>query len=63
MSKTVFDLEDSVMYVKGVGPARAKALEKLHIFTKRDLLMHYPRAYEDQRDVTKIANVSASRRY
>ena len=57
MSKTVFDLEDSVMYVKGVGPARAKALEKLHIFTKRDLLMHYPRAYEDQRDVTKIANV------
>lgn len=57
MSRTVFELSDSVMYVKGVGPTRAKALEKLNIVTKRDLLMHYPRTYEDQRQVTKICNV------
>lgn len=57
MSKTVFELADSVMYVKGVGPTRAEALEKLNIVTKRDLLTHYPRTYEDHRHITKIANV------
>ncbi len=55
MSKTEFEFTDSVMYVKGVGPQRAKALEKLNIFTKYDLLTHYPRAYEDQRYITPIA--------
>ena len=56
MSKTEFEFTDSVMYVKGVGPNRAKALEKLNIFTKYDLLTHYPRTYEDQRYITPIRN-------
>ncbi len=50
-----FNFEDSVMYVKGVGPLRAKALEILNIRTMYDLLTHYPRSYEDQRNVTPIA--------
>ncbi len=51
-----FNFEDSVMYVKGVGPARAKALESLNIRTMYDLLTHYPRSYEDQRNITPIAH-------
>ena len=45
------------MYVKGVGPRRAAALAKLNIFTKYDLLTHYPRAYENHSSLTKIADV------
>lgn len=52
-------LGDSVKFVKGVGPTRAESLAKLRIFTKRDLLAHYPRAYEDQSRVTPIAEVQA----
>ncbi|MBR0062076.1 MAG: DNA helicase RecG, partial [Selenomonadaceae bacterium] len=57
MSYGNFELTDNVMYVKGVGPRRAKALEKLNIFTKYDLLTHYPRDYEDNTSLTKICNV------
>lgn len=56
MSKTEFEFTDPVMYVKGVGPTRAKAMENLNIFTKYDLLTHYPRAYENQNQITPIAN-------
>ena len=55
MSKYEFKFTDPVMYVKGVGPNRAKAMENLNIFTKYDLLTHYPRAYEDQSQLTPIA--------
>ena len=57
MSKTEFELTDSVMYVKGVGPRRAAALEKLNIRTKYDLLTHYPRSYENHSDLTAIADI------
>ena len=40
-------LDDSVQYLKGVGPALAKKFEKLGIRTVRDLLGHYPRRYID----------------
>ena len=57
MSKTEFELTDNVMYVKGVGPRRAQALEKLGIVTKYDLLTHYPRNYENHSSLTKIADI------
>lgn len=57
MSKTEFELTDNVMYVKGVGPRRATALEKLGIVTKYDLLTHYPRAYENHTSLNKIADI------
>ena len=57
MSKTEFEFTDNVMYVKGVGPNRAKALEKLNIRNMYDLLTHYPRAYENHSSLTKICNV------
>ena len=40
-------LDDSVQYLKGVGPAFAKKFAKLGIVTVRDLLLHYPRRYID----------------
>ncbi len=52
-----FRLTDDVMYVKGVGERRAIALEKLNIYTKYDLLTHYPRTYENYSNLTKIADV------
>ena len=57
MSKTQFELTDNVMYVKGVGPKRAQLLEKLDIFTKYDLLTHYPRNYENHTTLTKIDDI------
>ena len=57
MSREQFELTDEVMYVKGVGPKRAAILAKLNIFTKYDLLTHYPRAYENHSSLTKISDI------
>ena len=40
-------INDSVQFLKGVGPAFAKKFEKLGILTIRDLLLCYPRKYID----------------
>ena len=40
-------LDDSIQYLKGVGPALAKKFAKLGVHTVRDLLFHYPRRYVD----------------
>lgn len=37
-----------VQNIKTVGPRRAASLQKLGIFTVRDLLYHFPRRYEDR---------------
>ena len=39
----------SLQYLKGVGPERAKLLEQIGLHTVKDLLMYYPRRYEDRR--------------
>ncbi len=44
------DLRQPVQYLKGVGPQRAKALERLGIKTLADLLHYYPRAWEDRHE-------------
>ena len=54
MSYNEFELTDDIMYLKGVGPKRATALEKLGISTFYDFLTHYPRGYEDERTLTAI---------
>ena len=38
-----------LQYLKGVGPERAKQLEQLGIQNVHDLLIYYPRRYEDRR--------------
>ncbi|MFH2202484.1 MAG: ATP-dependent DNA helicase RecG [Elusimicrobiota bacterium] len=41
-------LEESVQYIKGVGPKRAALMDRLNIRTLRDLLAHLPRAWENR---------------
>lgn len=38
-----------LQYLKGVGPERARQLEQLGIHNVHDLLLYYPRRYEDRR--------------
>ena len=49
--------ETSIQYLKGVGPARKKTLERLGINTLEDLLYLFPRRYEDRRQMTPLSNL------
>ena len=51
----MIDLEKDVKYIKGVGPNRVKLLNKLGIFTLKDLITYYPRTYEDRSKPKNIA--------
>ena len=46
--KGMIDLDKDVKYIKGVGPSRVLLLNKLGIFTLKDLITYYPRTYEDR---------------
>ncbi|HWJ02040.1 MAG TPA: ATP-dependent DNA helicase RecG [Verrucomicrobiae bacterium] len=46
-----------IQYLKSVGPQRAKLLARLGINTVEDLLNHFPRRYEDRRNVKQICQV------
>jgi len=48
------DLDKNVQFVKGVGSNRVKLLNKLGIFTLRDLITYYPRNYEDRGKAKKL---------
>ncbi|CAN5854248.1 ATP-dependent DNA helicase RecG [soil metagenome] len=50
-------LDQSVQFLKGVGPRRADALARLGVHTARDLLFHVPRRYEDASTVSRIGSV------
>ena len=47
-------LTDPVTILRGVGPARAKQLQALNIFTLEDLICHFPRGYEDRTQLVTI---------
>ena len=51
------DLSKNVQYIKGVGEARAKLLNRLGIFTLQDLIEYYPREHEDRSIPKKIAEL------
>ena len=44
----MLDLNKDVKYIKGVGPTRVQLLNRLGIFTLKDLITYYPRTYEDR---------------
>lgn len=52
----MIDLSQDVQYIKGVGPNRAVLLNKLGIYTLKDLITYYPREYEDRSKPKKIAD-------
>ncbi len=53
------ELEQSVMYLAGVGPKSAEKLAKLGIITVRDLLYYYPREHIDYARQAKIRELKA----
>jgi ATP-dependent DNA helicase RecG len=50
-------LDTPVMYLKGVGPVRAEALQRLGVVTAGDLLYHIPHRYEDASTIAPISSL------
>lgn len=48
------DLNDKVTAIKGIGPTKSAALNKLNIETIGDFLFFYPRDYEDRRELREV---------
>jgi ATP-dependent DNA helicase RecG len=55
---TTLNLASPVKFLKGVGPKRAEALQRLEIRTAGDLLYHVPHRYLDATTVTPLARVT-----
>ena len=53
----MLDLNKNIQYIKGVGPARVKLLNKLGIHTLNDIINYYPRTYEDRSKTKKLSDV------
>ena len=53
MENTI-NIDTSVQYLKGVGPKMFELLNKLGIYTVKDLIEYYPRTYEDRTKIVKI---------
>ncbi len=51
------NFETSVRYLSGVGEKRAETLANMGIYTIRDLLYHFPRAYQHRGDVRLLGEV------
>ncbi|GBD99749.1 ATP-dependent DNA helicase RecG [bacterium BMS3Abin07] len=55
-------LSDSVQYLKGVGPQRAKLLKKLGITSVEDSLYYLPYRYEDRSSIKNISRLAVNQR-
>ncbi len=49
-----------MQYIKGIGPKRARLLERLGVKTIEDALFFFPRRYEDRRHIEKIVRLRPS---
>lgn len=52
------NLNDDIRFLKGIGPKKCERLNKMDIYTLKDLLGHYPRRYIDRRKIKKISDLS-----
>jgi len=53
--------ETGIQYVKGVGPRRALLFKALGVQSVLDLFQHYPRRYEDRRQIRHISQIEEGR--
>ena len=53
------DLFSPITKLQGIGPTRAKQLEKLEIRSIYDLIAYFPRAYEDRTKLVDIRDLEA----
>ena len=51
------EISDSIKWIKGVGPKKAKLLSGLNVFTIRDFLLFPPRRYLDRSEIKLIKDV------
>ncbi|MCM1183130.1 MAG: ATP-dependent DNA helicase RecG [Roseburia sp.] len=50
-------LTDSITVINGIGEKTAALYNKLNIYTVHDLIRHYPRDYEEWRDIVNIGEL------
>lgn len=53
-------LTDAITTISGIGEKTAALYHKLNIFTIHDLITHYPRDYEEWRDIVNIGALQAN---
>ncbi len=53
-------LHTSIDALSGVGPTRRAAYNRMGVFTVRDLLYHFPRAYEPRGDIHMLAEAAGA---
>jgi len=53
-------LQNSVQFVKGVGPKRAELLETIGVKSVGDLLYYFPRRYLDRSVITPIYQIKVN---
>lgn len=53
-------LSDPITALKGIGEKTASLYHKLNIYTINDLIRHYPRDYEEWRDIVRIGELRAN---
>jgi ATP-dependent DNA helicase RecG len=54
------NLNDSITAINGIGDKTAALFHKLNIFTVNDLVNHYPRDYEQWRDIVGIGELKVN---
>ncbi|MBT4051807.1 MAG: ATP-dependent DNA helicase RecG, partial [Bacteroidetes Order II. Incertae sedis bacterium] len=52
-------LQESVQFLKGVGPRRSDVLKQAGVTSVNDLLSYYPRRYLDRTSVVRIAEMKS----
>lgn len=51
------NLTDEITNIKGIGEKTASFYNKLNIYTVHDLIKHYPRDYEEWKDIVQISEL------
>ena len=53
-------LSDPITDISGIGEKTAALYHKLNIYTVNDLIKHYPRDYEEWKDIVDISELKAN---
>jgi ATP-dependent DNA helicase RecG len=56
-------IKEKLTSLKGIGKKRAELFEKLNIYTIEDLINHFPRDYEDRRNMKNINEIFHGEKY
>lgn len=55
------DIQESIQFLKGVGPKKAQAFKRLGIENIYDLMTYYPRRYENQSEITPMGHLEVGK--